>query len=217
MEGRSINVRIWGNRSYNSKNAYAINSVIVGPLYLVRNYAWDFSSTGNNGIKNGKGTGKAYIYHNTFWNMGNAGMNDSDAPPQENMEIINNIILSNGSYTFEIGGVGCVLDYNNHDNTGVVKIKWRNRIAQEIYQNLSEFKNAYPNQEIHGISVNSSFVNPVGGDFSLHWFSPLIDSGMHILGFNDENSPWPFKRSAPDIGAAEYQKPFPPQNFNEQK
>jgi uncharacterized repeat protein (TIGR02543 family) len=57
---------------------------------------------------------------------------------------------------------------------------------------------------MHGISANPLFVAPASGDLSLQPTSPCIDKGVLLPGFNDANSPWPYKGSAPDMGCFEY-------------
>ena len=95
-------------------------------------------------------------------------------------------------------------DYDNMITTSTYA-KWRD----VIYYSLDDFRYA-TGYEKHGISANSKFVNASGEDFHLQATSPNIDKGAILTGFNDANSPWPYRGAAPDIGAHEYGSGIPP-------
>jgi uncharacterized repeat protein (TIGR02543 family) len=71
------------------------------------------------------------------------------------------------------------------------------------YQNIASVQSSL-GVVVHGISANPLFVAPASGDLSLQPTSPCIDKGVLLPGFNDANSPWPYKGSAPDMGCFEY-------------
>ena len=61
-------------------------------------------------------------------------------------------------------------------------------------------------KENHGMSVDAGagFVSPAAGDSHLKAGNPLIDHGTVLLGFNDTDSRWAYRETAPDIGASEH-------------
>ncbi|MCP4366709.1 MAG: hypothetical protein GY797_01135 [Deltaproteobacteria bacterium] len=200
-EGGNINNRIWDNKLKNiTRNALATNPVIVGPVYVFRNVAYNSDS----GLKIGKGTGKGYYYHNVFYNNTSDAIHDTDSPAAENLEFKNNVFHGT-KYTLEVGGIGHILDYNNHDTTASARLKWRFHTADTVerYDTLDLFRAIYTEHEPNGKAISSLFVDSSNGDFALQLSSPLIDQGIILYGFNDENSPWPYEGEAPDIGAVE--------------
>lgn len=202
MEGGGINTRAWGNRIESSMLGIATAPLRVGPGYIFRNQIWANKTkrgTGNNGMfGHGDGSGgRIYIYHNSYW-----GMAGSDGPMAKNYGVYNQIsrnnIISAGWYVIEFGhdpdGTDCSYDYDILFTTDSGRfIKW-GATAQPPFSQ----------QETHGIRAAPQYVDGPGGNFALQSNSPAIDAGVILPGFNDANSPWPYKGSAPDIGAYEY-------------
>jgi hypothetical protein len=77
-------------------------------------------------------------------------------------------------------------------------VKWHDT----RYDSLAAFQAI--GQAPNAVSADSQFVDAANDDFSLQLTSPCIEAGVTLLGFNDENSAWPYRGSVPDMGAFEY-------------
>ncbi|OGO22613.1 MAG: hypothetical protein A2144_13990, partial [Chloroflexi bacterium RBG_16_50_9] len=204
-EGGNINVRIWNNRIENSNIGIASCPTLLGPTYIFRNVIinsfWEGFKLGNNSY------GRIYIYHNTYY-----ATQEADGYKQTDYGVGNivsrNNIIHAGRKVIEANTVlpdvrAFDFDYDNLYTTYGTFAEYYCPTSKEGASTLSQFQSI--GIEVHGISVaDSKFANIAGGNFRLQSTSPNIDKGMMLTGFNDANSPWPYRGSAPDIGAYEY-------------
>jgi len=213
LDGNSCNVRVWNNTITGTAMGVSIAPVIIGPAYIFRNVFYDpeehwVGSCG--GFKEGEsGDGHVYVYHNTIAydvcnSIGNYGFNNYGGSEWfSNVFSRNNIIFTDGPIVgtyFPCPDMDYDLMYDTFDNTS--KSYWA-KWNGNSYGSLNSF-NSGTGQEAHGVAGQPTFVDRANGDFSLANGSPGIDQGVLIYGFNDANSPWPYKGSTPDIGAFEY-------------
>jgi hypothetical protein len=210
-EGGGINCAVWGNTIKSNGNmCIATAPVIVGPMYIFRNVA-----TGNTqaAVKLGSSSyGFLYYYHNTFYSIANSGfaLYGTDTIIA-NAVFRNNIMqVSRGSqYIVEEGGAGLGqmdFDYNSFYSPRSTCVKWAG-----TQMTWSAWKSTY-NRETHGVFGQENFVNAANDDVHLKADAIGIDRGVVLPGFNDVNSPWPSRGSAPDMGAYEWDSgvPSPP-------
>jgi len=212
-EGGLVNTRCWRNRIEGSMLGFTTSCPeSIGPIYIFRNQVWanlNKRGDGNDGLLGAGHGGEAitFLYHNSYWGMaGSVGIYAKDYGAF-NVISRNNIVYCD-RYAVEFGhltdGTGCDFDYDiiSHRNSGYNRIKWGDGATKAVG---SSVPNPWDDQEAHGYAdIDPMFVNGPGGDFNLQAGSPAIDKGAVLVQFNDENSPWPFKGSAPDIGAVEY-------------
>jgi hypothetical protein len=201
-EGGNMNVRIWGNTV---KDPYTvglgIGSTIIGPLYIFRNIVTGFQDVA---IKMGhESSGTTYIYHNTIYTTYSAnGPSDSAGYEGIGNVISRNNIYQVGRYVIETIGTdlgGNSYDYDNMYTTDASRfVKWHGTLYGSLaaFQTIGRAPNAG--------SADSQFVDAANDDMSLQSTSPCIEAGVLLLGFNDENSVWPYQGSVPDMGAFEY-------------
>lgn len=207
-EGGGMNCAVWNNITKNNSYAsIAVAPVIIGPTYVFRNVGF---SSGQMAVKMGSSSyGFLYVYHNTFYQLvvGYYGF-----ALYGNNAIIANAVFKNNivetrDYLVEEGSSGLGLmdfDYNSMYSTKSNAIKWKGVIM--TYNNWR----ANYSQESDGVWGQNSFVNAAGGDFHLQSSSAAVDEGLIIQGFNDQNSSWAYKGTAPDMGAYEYDSGVPP-------
>jgi hypothetical protein len=207
-EGGNINVRIWGNTL---KDPYTvglgIGSTIIGPLYVFRNVVTGFGENEGAAIKMGhESSGTTYLYHNTVYTTYLAnGPSDSAGYNGIGNVISRKNIYQVGRYVIETIGPdlgGNSYDYDNMYTTDATSparfVKWHDT----RYDSLAAFQAI--GQAPNAVSADSQFVDAANDDFSLQLTSPCIEAGVTLLGFNDENSAWPYRGSVPDMGAFEY-------------
>ena len=211
IEGASINCAVWGNTIVEPWHmAFGVSPVQVGPLYIFRNVAVDWHDAA---VKmGGNSDGYVYIFHNTF----RTSLNTSVAADFGHTDIVDNFTYRNN--IFAVGKYAIhqrhddttnTYDYDNSWKGGWAELfRWGPAWPEDIYDTLEEFQAVSASrgnpQEVHGISGPMRFVNDAAMDFRLQPDSSNIDRGVVLPGFNDENSPWPYQGSAPDIGAYEY-------------
>ncbi len=217
LEGGNKNMRIWGNYIEDSDIGIANCPVLEGPAYIFRNIVWfDAGYTNTKATKIGKqttGYGRLYYYHNTFYILdGNNGITQTNSDIG-NIVSKNNLVYAT-RYVVELTSnpaVSCDFDYDFlYTNDPARFVKWGSSGGSTLEQFQTN-----TGQELHGISAPKDcplcvkFIDPVNGDFHLQSDSPCIDNGVVLPGFNDANSPWPYRGSAPDLGAYEYDSGAP--------
>lgn len=204
-EGGIVNTRAWSNTMRSCMLGYtdAANN-ILGPAYFFRTQVCADKTKrgeGNNGLI-GSGnaedilaTGRVYNFQNSFWGMaGSVGLSAKNYGVA-NKVFINNIIDTD-RYAIEWGhdpdGTNCIVTRNilRHRDTEWNLIKWGAAATGDVLENNLE-------------DIDPKFVNGATGDFNLQDGSPAIEAGIVIPQVNDENSPWPYSGSAPDMGAIE--------------
>ena len=214
VEGGMQNSRVWGNLCKQSAKAGIANCpVLIGPAYNFRNISnltvqdrpdgsWS-NKLGNNTL------GRLYLFHNTSY--GSHSM--TQGPTATNNGLANlisrNNIWQGGRYVVEFGHSGDwqnnSMDYDllySSDPSRFVKV------MNTQYTNIAAFRNF--GQEIHGIQAEPKFKNPANLDFSLDTASPAINKGVILPFFNDSQSPYLYKDTAPDMGAIEYNEGVQP-------
>ena len=210
-EGGNINCRVWGNTIHSSyTDAISWAPCKIGPLFVWRNVTYDLNSVQELGYKVGWQTnygGRTYVYHNTMYipryvgteaigvgDWGGTG-GTSNQVYRNNIRRVTRWVTDFQYYVHDMD-----LDYECLYNEGDVNF-WRWNGTN--YTTLTSVQGSL-GQELHGISTDPLFTNPSSADFTLQQTSPCIDKGVLLPGFNDANSPWPYKGSAPDMGCFEY-------------
>ena len=221
MDGDNVNTRVWNNIILDSNLQVSIAASAVGPTYVFRNVFYNpmYQWTGCAGIKEGRaGSGHVYFYHNTMY-LSSPRCVDPDGTPGGGFIITDsggggpssNIFLKNNIFWSGYPGGSAdrtrlissdsdlFLDYNlfNDVNGGLLA-----RYKGGSYYSIGELRTG-TGFEINGIAAVPLFTNPALGDFHLLTGSPGIDAGAIITGFNDQNSAWPYRGVAPDMGAFE--------------
>jgi hypothetical protein len=230
-EGEDINAAYWGNVLVNPwpsgtsfcRMAIGLSPVAVGPLYIFRNTLIRF---GDATLKYGNSsTGRQYFYHNTIYGSGPATYGNNNQ--LGNVVWRNNIMHSMGRhpalYLSGPMGVGSTEFFSSNDfdydlfwqNDVHLAVRWNYYQGQTgaLYDGATSTTDLHAGldpwtddtgQEVHGINAEPLFVDPASNDLRLQSASPAIDRGTVIIGINDQNSPWPYGGSAPDMGAYEY-------------
>jgi len=213
MEGGMANVRVYENvmnAGANGYHAIAAAPIIVGPVYIFRNVMYGFQ---NGLVKQGQtSTGHQYFYHNTYIpSLTSARL--SNGFSQENPGVLYNVTSRNNivrarRYIIEYMGGSAFNDTFDHDclyTSGTSEptpffIKW----ADVKIPSLEAFQNQTGNER-NGVYIDplGELVDPAAGNLRLKTGSVLIDKGQLLYGFNDADSPWPYRGAAPDIGAYE--------------
>lgn len=212
LDGTNPNTRVWDNIMIkNNLIGISIAASSLGPTYVFRNviYDWENNPYSCQFIKEGRGgSGYVYFYHNTIY-MPQA---DCGFPADTHKTIIatdaggssaSNMILKNNIFYYGDRVVASTSDYEFDYN-----LIW-DEGGQAYVAKLNGIQYSWAEwqvlgQEVNGVFGQPQFVDPVNGNFQLATGSPGIDQGVLIPGFNDENSPWPYRDSAPDLGAFEY-------------
>ncbi|MGA2670054.1 MAG: Ig-like domain-containing protein, partial [Dehalococcoidia bacterium] len=223
FEGEDMNAAAWNNTCYSPDGSYsyiATAPVTVGPIFIFRNV---FYGGFDAGYKMGDSSGGyVYFYNNTIYTRGGGNSNgismwgDNSLVnyliTRNNIFDVQRTVIYNGDPPGDINPADwakCNLDYDlmiaTQDDPF---LRWPTGANGVNYDTLAQFT-AGTGYEAHGISVDGKFVNSSSGNFSLQATSPCIDKGVILVGFNDANSPWPYKGSAPDMGAYEYDSGAP--------
>ncbi len=218
-EGGNANVRIWGNYFHLFFNGIATASTSKGPLYIFRNVAGESrmghrNSTGGSFIKTGErnefSDGRRYVFHNTVLQP-NGAFNAFTGHINPNCVTRNNIFDVPGRLaTNREKEPASDYDHDYFSGESIGKsareehrIKFSTTPAGTRLYRSSYNLEFYPRSTINSIKWGAvpyefgdkkrKITDPVV------WISnPLIDSGIVILGFNDD-----FKGKAPDLGAFE--------------
>jgi VCBS repeat-containing protein len=213
-EGGNVNVRVWNNRIENGLMGIGSCPTLLGPIYIFRNVIINknfYSESGGGGMyKLGDSSyGRIYSYHNTYYTTQDSHNGYTVTNGGFGNMVSRNNIIHAGRYVIEFGHTFDIEDHDfDYDNLYTTDpdrfVKWGDwkPLSLDAFQSGS-------GQEPNGMSANSQFANPDSGDFTLQETSPCIDKGTILLGFNDANSPWPYKGLAPDLGAYEYDSGAP--------
>lgn len=210
-EGYCANVRLWGNRIRDSLMAFAIAPAGTGPVWIVRNVAYDIGNTRSalvdgqsaSGIKINSGystpVGPTFVYHNTF--LTTAPATDAiwlmSPGYSSGMVSRNNIYAGTDRAFVKDNPIALDLDYDALDAGGQTLVWWQGT----RYANLAALQ-AGTAQELHGIEAAPALTDPANGDFTPMQSSALIDRGLALPGINDG-----YGGVAPDIGAVERNDP----------
>ncbi len=213
LDGGNRNVRCWDNKCLKGFQGPSLCPNLLGPAYVFENTVEGVMTRtlGDGGLmKLGDMTvGRTYVFDNTMV----ATQNGVDGPFATNGGLENifsrNNIWSASWYMIEFGHQADAVNHNfDYDYIATNQdrgIKW----DQATYSKTQVQNGAWTSDtgmERHGIlsGVDPQFTDPANKDFTLKPTSPLIGKGVILPGFNDADSPWPYKGTAPDIGAHEY-------------
>lgn len=229
--GNETNIRYFNNRHENCSGPSFV-PILRGPIYVFRNIFYKVGGVGfklgttyNNPVPS---NGTLYAYHNTFYSHGyegdlfTGGNIWSDGPQCSNGQFDNQTFRNNIIYAdrYTIDRWSCPqtttnsFDYDllystkSRTQPNPIYDGQRPRIPALLwydgtpFQSISEFRNV-TGQEQHGIDSEPKFTNTQAGNLSLLDSSPGVNAGTPLTGFNDANSPWPSRGTAPDMGAIE--------------
>jgi hypothetical protein len=207
-------------------------AAVIGPKYVFRNLIYDYDGPAFKLGKLSTGELFVYhntIYSRTYlWegdgslNQNGYGFQPTAGEPFFNSHFRNNVVVVYQSHTEQhnqyqfpdlITYMGLQeplndWDYNlyySHTPTHWYQRFW---VAGDsgftVFRSFADWQ-AASGQEAHGLFADPLLVDPYPtvGDFQLTEGSPCIDAGVVLPGFNDDDSPWPFQGSDPDIGAYE--------------
>lgn len=211
-EGANMNVRIWGNYTFQTFQHIAVACTSKGPLYIFRNVFGSSRSTakdpiGGSMIKVGErdefGGGRRYVFHNTA-------------------------IQPNGAFHVFSGHVNpnTITRNNIFDCRGRLASSREADPPSDFDYDLFTGMDRGIAQENNGIRANPAFIHSYNLEFfpaltttEIQWGkveyqqgnntititdpvitipNPVIDAGIHISGFNDD-----YIGEAPDLGAFE--------------
>lgn len=211
-EGYCANVRLWGNRIRDSLMAFAIAPAGTGPVWILRNVAYDVGNTRSglldgqsaSGIKINSGystpVGPTFVYHNTF--LTTAPTTDAIwlMSPGYSSGLVsrNNVYAGTDRAFVKDNPIALDLDYDALHAGGQTLVWWQGT----RYATLPALQ-AGTAQEAHGVAAPPALVDPANGDFTPVETSALIDRGLALPGINDD-----YAGAAPDIGAVERNDPI---------
>jgi len=160
------------------------------------------------------GGAQTYIFHYTI-DAGATGTTSrarwdgfvesaGNSGPYSNLVAKNNILIVNGN-AIAGWGTGTILDYNLYRTAGVTEFARRWNRAGPLAQ-FSAFT-AATGQERNGKcspAGNACNTRPgIDSTFRIDATSPAYQAGADLENFNGPGSAWPFRGSAPSIGAYE--------------
>lgn len=208
-EGWCSNVRLWRNAIRDAHMAFAVAPANPGPVWIVRNTAYDTGATRtsqvdgytSSGLKINSGyatpVGPVLLYHNTFVTTAPATNVLTLLDPGESTYIrARNNVFAGTRYVLEkVNPVALDFDRDALSTTDSARfVKWQGT----PYATLAALRMA-TGQETSGIAAAPQLVAPATGDFRPQDGSPLIDAAVALAGINDT-----FDGAAPDIGAVEH-------------
>jgi parallel beta-helix repeat protein len=206
-EGHCANLRLWGNRIRDSLMGFAVAPAAPGPVWIVRNVAYDLGRTRSttldgqvpSAIKINSGyptpVGPLRVYHNTFLTT----VDGADAlvlmQPGSGAGLVsrNNVYAAPGRALTKLNAIAADFDYDALHAPGATLVRW----YDANYATLADFS-AGTGQEPHGLAVPPALADPAAGDFTPAAGSALIDRGVALPGIDDD-----YAGAAPDIGAVE--------------
>jgi len=206
-DGYCSNVRLWNNTFHDLLVGISLAPTYTGPVFAIRNLIYRIGE-GNNSysgmpFKFNSGydpSGTMYLFHNTCHAAlsGNDGF-EIRSPGSWDSIVSRNNIWSGTQYAISNANPSqpLDLDWDNLHTTNAGELVWWEGLPDRHLNTLIEFQVA-TGQELHGMSVDPDFTDPIVSDYTLAVTSDLIDAGLHIPGINDV-----YDGSGPDIGAFE--------------
>jgi parallel beta-helix repeat protein len=207
-EGYCSNVRLWGNRISDALMAFAIAPAGTGPVWILRNTAYDLGST-HSALVDGytssavkinsdypTAVGPTLLYHNTILTTvaGTDAMVLLTPGAGTRLTSRNNVYIAPHRALTKVNTIAIDFDYDDlYAPGGPSLVRWYGT----DYATLAAFQ-AGVGHELHGVSLAPMLANPAQGDFMPTAASGLIDRGVRIPGINDN-----YSGAAPDLGAVE--------------
>ncbi len=206
-EGHCANVRLWGNRIRDSLMAFAIAPAGVGPVWIVRNTAYDLGNTHSARVDGQVSSaikinsdyptpvGPTFVYHNTFVTT----VADTDAlvlmepGSASGLTSRDNVYAGTHRALTKENPIPVSFDDDDLYTSGAPLAYWDGA----SYADLSALAAAI-GQEAHAISAPPSLTDPADGDFTPTAGSALVDRGVALPGIDDD-----YAGAAPDLGAVE--------------
>ncbi len=167
---------------------------------------------GTNAVESG--TGKSYIYNNTYYNTPSSGYGLMGSSTSGQVIFYNNVVHA-GSHSPALVNFGAnvLSDYNSFYTTG--SPKWRDNVTAITYTSLSSYQ-AASGKEAHSFFGNPLLANTTDTapqDFKLQAGSPCKDKGFNLVSaglvpaYSDFEGVSIPQGSNPDMGAYEYVSP----------
>ncbi len=205
-DGAGSNCRIYFNRFHSFLTGISVAPAAIGPTYIFRNilsdwrpsedfdgYPFKFNVSSSLPIQ------WVYLYQNTCVTAvpGQNGFWFKQFSNWTNVISRNNIFAGTAYALESDANIANYIDFDYDDfftSKSAPAIRW----AGTGYSNLTQFSSAV-GEELHGLSLEPSFINSAAHDYYLPPASGLIDKGVIIPGINDD-----FLGQAPDLGALEF-------------
>jgi hypothetical protein len=229
-EGQVINFRAWQNRVENASVFMSLGPVAFGPIYVIRNEAWQLGNVGvaqlpgstprNPGPVVFKYSGKSspqariFVLHNTFWtdrdptngsSPVSGGEQIAGSGPSPEAFYLRNNIFRMTRYAFDAPAVAGAWDedYNYFSTTDESRGL---RLKTSFTGDLARYRDV-SGQGMHtnvgGTLLDQPLLSsPSTGDLSLAVGAPLVDRGVRIPNVSDRED-IDFTGAAPDLGAHE--------------
>ncbi|MBZ2186278.1 MAG: hypothetical protein K7J46_16320 [Bryobacter sp.] len=218
-DGGVHNIRVYHNRGVNAAhNGYSAQPVFGGPVYFLRNLAYQIPAGG--ALKFNASPAGIIAYHNTFIAEQAAG------EPYYNAHFRNNLFLgrdtpNKGIMVWAHASSDFSSDYNGfRPNRGVKEqYTWQGPgAAKQSFATLEEVRRA-TGAESHGIELDYDIFEKLGApdanrryqvyhspdlNFGLRAGGRAVDAAEPLVNINDG-----FSGKAPDLGALELGQPLP--------
>lgn len=227
-DGGARNIRVFGNRCFNSaQGSFSAQPIFGGPVYFYRNLVY-------NGITGGPlkfidTPAGVLVYQNTFIGQGRL------MRPASNVHFLNNLFLGDG-WLQPVFNLTTYTNYSTSDYNGFrpnpnvadafewnsppfdVAADYDHNPVTRHFKSLEEYR-ATAHQEQHSVLLDyDTFVNvripdksdpqhlykPSDFDFRLKPGSAAVDAGTFLPSITDH-----FTGRAPDLGAYEVDRPLP--------
>jgi hypothetical protein len=210
LEYHCSNVRVFENRIRDVHMVFSVAPAGPGPLYFVRNVAYNFGNTRASQIDNftsssikihadfGPTIGPIFLLHNTIFTQApntSAMTLFDEGGAATSMTARNNVIAGtdyvlNKSHPVPINWNGDDLYTTSTSHF----VRWH---TGATYSNLAAFRTGTGQENPLGISAPPNLVNPAGGQYQPAANSPLVNAGEILPNINDDAI------GPPDIGAIE--------------
>jgi hypothetical protein len=217
----AVNMRILGNKNFNTLECWSLAPIVRGPVYVVGNFglARNYSIKFNNNLAS---MGACFVYHNTGYTVG-TGTRAINMPlgknplPFAGKVLRNNLFISGKTYITS-GRLGSSLDYNAYwifpgGPKEESRFEWE---GGGKYGSLEDFFKGTGNEK-HGLIADPQVVKllpeltsadllrlraedrEIEFDLRLTPGSPCVGRGVHIPGIHQDLG------RGPDLGAFELQ------------
>ena len=210
LETHCSNVRVLENRIRDVHMVFSVAPAGPGPLYFVRNVAYNFGNTRTSQVDGftsssikihadfGPTIGPIYLFHNTIFSQapGTSAMTLFDEGGAATQMVGRNNVIAGTNYVLEkdhpvpLSWMGDDL-YTTSTSNFVV---WHTGTR---YNNLAAFRTGTGNELPLGLSAPPNLVDAPGGQYQPKATSALVNAGAILPNINDDAI------GPPDIGAIE--------------